>query len=279
MRYLPLLLFALTIATHIHAQNREVFGARAGAMVNASTALDDAFGAFNNQAALGYLPALSAGAAYQNAWLLKETGLKTIAVAAPIKQIGVLGVSAYSFGFSDYAENKFGFCYAKNFGDKISMGLQMSYFQTRFVEPYGQRGILSGEFGVLAKLTTSLWWGAHVSNPTQSHWNVPTNDRLPTVLKTGISYRFSEKLLTVFDLIKDLDHPLAVRAGLEFTAAKGVYLRAGMGTSPTQFALGAGFDLKTLRFDFAAQYHQALGFVPQVSLHYNLPRDKKKTPE
>lgn len=260
------------------AQNREVFGARSAAMANASTCIEDVFGAFNNQAALGFSKRISAGVAYQNAWLLKETGLKTIAVAVPAKSYGVLGLSAYSFGFSAYAENKYGISYSKAFGEVLSMGLQLSYFQTRFIEPYGQRGILAGEFGVLARLSPNFSLGTHLFNPTQTYWNEDTRDRLPTVLKAGVGYKFSDKLLTTADVIKDLDHPIAIRVGFEFKAAEKVYLRGGMGTQPVQFSMGAGFDWKMLRMDMAAQYHQVLGFVPQFSLLYQpAPRTAEKT--
>jgi hypothetical protein len=98
------------------------------------------------------------------------------------------------------------------------------------------------------------------------------------VLKTGLSYRFSEHLLTTFDLVKDMDHPLAVRAGIEFRPAESVYLRGGMGNQPIQFSVGAGFEWKSLIIDLASQYHQGLGFVPQISLLYRHPRKSDQKP-
>ena len=49
---------------------------------------------------------------------------------------------------------------------------------------------------------------------------------------------------------------------------KSIVLRGGVGTQPTTAAFGIGTSIKSLNIDLATQYHQVLGFSPEISINY-----------
>lgn len=271
-----LVLQCLTLST-LASNNNYPAGARAGAMGNASVTFSNLFSSFNNQAGLGYLKQVEFGFSYRNNFLLKQTGLKSAALAIPLNKIGVVAISVNSFGYNNYGEHKFGLAYAKQFGDVFSMGLQIDYLQTQFNDNYGSRGVLLGEFGVQGKLTDNLMVGAHVYNPTRTFINKESDDRVPTIIKAGLGYTFSEKLITSIELEKDLDiEKPNFKAGIEYKPNAIVALRVGVNSLHAKFSFGAGFYWKDLVIDVASEYHQTMGFVPQVSLIYGLKSKKKE---
>ncbi len=256
------------------ANNNYPVGSRASALGNATSTFQTVFSNFHNQAGLARISQISAGIAYKNNFLLKETGLKSAAIAIPINEIGVIGASVSSFGFNDFAENKFGLAFAKSFGDKLSMGLQLDYLQTRFVEPYGSKGILFGQFGVQGQITEELSIGAHVYNPTRSSLDKTVNDRVPTILKTGIAYTFNDKLLTLLEVEKDLEQAINVKAGIEYLVHEKVDVRFGINSLNRNVSFGAGIHLDDWEIGLASEYHQTLGFVPNMAIRWQLNRNE-----
>jgi hypothetical protein len=203
-------------------------GSRAGAMGNASVTFKSVFSNFHNQAGLGNLEQAEFGASYRNNFLLQQTGLKSVAGAVPISKVGVIGFSVNSFGYSQYGEHKFGLAFAKKFADYISMGLQVNYLQTQFNSNYGNKGVVVAEFGVMGKLTNELTIGAHIYNPTRTYLSEEFKERIPTIIKAGLGYSFSEKLLTSLEMEKDLDITKPnFKAGLEYKPYKPLALRFG----------------------------------------------------
>jgi len=67
------------------------------------------------------------------------------------------------------------------------------------------------------------------------------------------------------------------KAGIEYKAIKEFYLRAGISTNPALSSFGFGLNLKNLKIDFSANYHQVLGISPQVGLSYVMEKKKYKT--
>lgn len=256
------------------SNNNYPVGGRAVSMGNASVTFDNAFSAFHNQAGLGFIQNFSAGIAYRNNFFLQETGLKSLAIAAPISNVGVIGLSVNSFGFSAYGEHKFGLAFSKAFGEVISMGFQLDYLQTQFSEPYGSKGMILGEFGVLAKLNEKVRIGAHLFNPTRTTLEPSIPERIPTILKAGFSYTFSANLLTTLEIEKDLDLKPNLKAGLEYKINEKIYLRGGVNSAPVKVSFGAGFVFKNLQIDLASEYQQILGFVPAIGMRYSFDKQK-----
>ncbi len=242
-------------------------GARAAGMGNASVSLSDAWSAQHNQAGLGFLKNPSAGFYYENRFLLKELSIKGGVAALPVKG-GTFGLCISNFGYSVYSENKYSLSFAKAFGDKLSAGIAMDYLTTKISEGYGSKGVLAAEFGIQAKPLKGLTVAAHIFNPTRAKIAEYNDERLPTVIRFGGDYNFSEKVTVAIETEKDISQKAIFKAGIEYKPVKEFYIRAGVGTNPTLSSFGFGINIKSLKVDVAANYHQTLGFSPQLALTY-----------
>jgi hypothetical protein len=243
-------------------------GARSAAMGNASVSLSDVWSAQHNQAGLGFVKDISAGAYYENRFLLKELGIKGGVAAIPVKA-GTFGLCISNFGYSLYSENKYSLSFAKAFGNKLSAGVALDYLTTKIAEGYGNKGVLAAEFGIQARPLKGLSIGMHLFNPTRAKLSDYNNERIPTIIRLGADYSFSEKVIIAIETEKDMSKKAMFKTGLEYKVVKEFYLRAGIVTNPTLGSFGFGINIKNLKIDFSANYHQTLGFSPQLGLTYS----------
>lgn len=253
-------------------------GSRSSGMGNASVSFGDVWSAHHNQAGLGFVRDISAGTYYENRFLLKEISVKGGVVALPIKA-GTFGLTISNFGYSLYNENKYSLSFAKTFGDKLSFGIAMDYLTTKIAEGYGSRGVLAGEFGIQAKPLKGLTIGAHVFNPTRAKIADYNDERLPTIIRFGGDYNFSDKVTVAVETEKDIAQKAIFKAGIEYKPIKELYLRVGVGTNPTLTSFGFGINLKNFKIDVSGNYHQTLGISPQLGLTYIFKKAEPTTPK
>lgn len=256
-------------------QDNGHFGGRSAAMGHASVSLFDVWSTHHNQAGLGWLTAPTAGVFLQNRYLLKEFNYAGAAYAHPLKT-GVIGASFTQFGSSLYAENKVGLSYGMRFGENITGGVAMNYHSTRIGNNYGNHSALTAELGMQAYLNENLMLAAHLFNPTRSKINDYADERIPTIMRLGLSYNFSEKVLTVLEAQKDLLNEPSFKAGIEYIPNDKLYLRAGVGTSPTVATMGIGLKFESLQLDIAASYHSVFGIWPELSLQYKFKEKSRQ---
>jgi hypothetical protein len=277
MKKIYSLFFASIILSSAQAGNEDYpIGARSAALGNATVSFSDLWSAHHNQAGLGFVRDISAGVSYENRFLLKEISVRGGAAALPIKQ-GTFGLCITNFGYSQYSENKYSLSFAKSFGEKFSAAIAMDYLSTKIAEGYGSRGALVAEAGILAKPIKGLSIGAHVFNPTRSRISAYDDERLPTIIRLGADYLFSDKVRLAAEVQKDIKYKAEFKAGLEYLPVKELYLRIGVSTNPTLSTFGFGLNLKNFKIDFAASYHQTLGISPQLGLSYTFAKSDKKT--
>lgn len=251
-------------------------GARSSALANASVTLTDLWAVQHNQACLALVDKPAAGLFYENRFLLPETGLKGGAMVLPTNS-GVFGLMVSSFGYSKYGESKYGLAYARKLGDNFAMGLQLDYLQTRIAENYGTSSNFAAEIGLRAKINEKLAIGVHVFNVNRALLHELDLDsantykeHIPTVMRVGVQYTFSEKVFAVLETEKDIDHKAIVKVGVEYHITEPFYLRLGVSSHPFQNSFGFGMKFSQLHIDVAASYHSVLGYSPQLSISYHL---------
>ncbi len=274
--YSILVFFLLVFITKAGNEDFPI-GARSSAMGNASVSLSDVWSAQHNQAGLGFVRDYSAGVYYENRFLLKELSIKGAAIAVPVRA-GTFGLCITSFGYTQYSENKYSLSFAKAFGNKLSAGIALDYLSTKIAEGYGSRSVFAAEAGIIAKPLKNLAIGAHVYNPTRAKLSSYNDERLPTIIRLGADYSFSDKVILAIETEKDIAQKALFKAGMEYKAVKEFYLRIGIATNPTLSSFGFGINLKNLKIDFAANYHQVLGISPQVGLSYIIKKAERKFP-
>jgi len=243
------------------------FGGRAAGMGNAAVAVYDFWALSHNQAGISKQQQATAGVYFENRYLAREMSFGAAAFSLPAAD-GVIGLSVGYFGYSLYNETKVGLAYARSFGERLSIGVQLNYFYTFIGEGFGSAGNLAAEMGVIYEILPKLQIGAHVFNPTRARISGYSNERIPTVLRFGTAYHFSNRVLLSIETEKDLEREPVFRAGLEYGITEQIFLRAGLGTKPTTNAFGLGVNLGGLRIDLATSFHHILGYSPQASLRY-----------
>jgi hypothetical protein len=149
------------------------------------------------------------------------------------------------------------------------MGVQINYSSTQISDGYGQTNSISGNIGLLADLNEDLTISAVVINPNRAKLAEFTDERMPTLLKLGLRYNISEKIIAFTEVAKDIDFDANVRVAIEYKALDLIYFRAGYATNPALSSFGFGLNLDKFKLDFASGFDSNLGFSPQVSLSYS----------
>jgi hypothetical protein len=242
-------------------------GGRAAAMGNTCMAFYDGWSGFNNQAGLGWCKKFSAGAYYENRFLLKELSLKAIGAVLPVKK-GAFGLSFRYFGFSLYNEIKTGLAFGMRFGNSFSAGIQLDYLRFHVGEDYGTKNLFTFEIGLQYRAKEQLCLAVHIFNPVLIKLTNDPVERVPTVIRLGIAWQASKNFITSAEVEKDLVNIPIIKAGLEYHFVNPLYIRIGFLTNPTQFTFGFGLEFGNLSFDIASSYHMVLGFSPQGSIIY-----------
>ena len=264
------------LITFSYAQiGNDFVGARSSAMGGYNVTLSDVWSTNNNQAGLGFVKDITGGIYYENRFLLRETSYKAGAFVLPIKS-GAFGISVASFGFELFNETKAGLSYGQRFGDKFSVGVQLNYLSTKLPQEYGSKATLTGAVGLITKLSKELSLGIHIYNPTRAKLAEYDNERVPTIMKLGLDYRFSKKVMFGVSTEKDVNFDAIVNVGIEYHITEILYLRGGISTNPTQYAFGIGMQLTHFKIDLSSSFHQTLGVTPGISIIYSRKKKTKK---
>jgi hypothetical protein len=110
--------------------------------------------------------------------------------------------------------------------------------------------------------------GVHLFNPTRSQIAEYADERIPTILRGGFSYQFSDKVIVALETEKDVDQETVFKAGIDYKVVDNFSLRAGVGSNPASNSFGFGMQLGQLQIDLASSYHYVLGYSPQISMVY-----------
>lgn len=242
-------------------------GAKAYGLAGTSILFSDFWSAENNPAGLGFLKQWGAGLSYENQFLEKELANKSAVFSFPMAK-GAFGVSFNQFGFSNFNETKFGLSYGKQLGKSLAMGIQMNHLSTHIGEGYGNQSTISGNLGLMAKITDDISMAAMIINPSRTKRAEFDDERYPSILKLGISYNYSEKVIAYSEIVKDIDFDTDLKVAIEYKIIQGLDLRLGYATNPSLSSFGFGVDLHQFHLDFASGFDSNLGFSPQVSLSY-----------
>ena len=263
-----LLASVLLTTTLLRADTEPIpVGARQAGMAYANLTLIDLWCARANQAGLAGLEHTMAGVFYQQHWLSPDLAMQGVAFATPLGK-GTIAASATNFGYDLYREQGAGLAYAMRFGEGLRAGVQFDYLNTRLGEDYGHHSAMVAQLGVQARLSDALWIGAHIYNPTRSEQGGRYEEKIPTVLRAGMGYTFSEQLLMTAAIEKDIDKDERFSAGIEYHPAKAFFLRMGVATGPVVGTFGAGFQVGKVDIDLAVGVRSRLGATPQIGINY-----------
>ncbi len=242
-------------------------GAKGIAMGNLGVSFNDINAAFANQAGLAFLPKTAFTLFGESRFALSEIKTVSAAAALPTKS-GTFGLTVSYFGYESYNEQRLGIAYARKLMDKLAIGIQFDVLNTT-IPNYGRRTLFSFEAGLQYEVLDNLTVGVHAFSPVRVE--IVEDEDLPTVFELGFAYKASDKVTFYGEVEKDIEYPLVVKIGLEYSIVTSFYLRGGINLNPTQLSFGLGYEANdNLSIDVGASFHQTLGVSPALSVNYNL---------
>lgn len=245
-------------------------GSRSHALGNASVAIDDIWAYHHNPANLVSVKKLGFGLSYENRFLLKELQSQGLVVALPLK-VGVISFGLQSFGFKNFRTNRLGLGYSMKLADFLSCGVQLNYHQVRLTDAYGRKDALTAELGLKANITDDWKVAFSVFNLTRTKISEFGEDRLTTLMRLGTQYNFSEKVMLVAELEKNIEFPVRFKTGIEYCPIRKLFLRGGFATQPIELSAGVGYRFREqFQLDVGSAYHQILGWSPNFSFTYQM---------
>lgn len=247
-------------------------GARASGLGYASSCLSDEWSIFNNIGALATLKDVKVGFTYDAHPSFKPFNKAAMVFVIPL-EVGVAGLGVYRTGDNLYNEQILTAGFSSKFG-LASLGIKLNYIQYN-VDGFGRKGVFSLSFGGVAELTPRLSVGAYIVNLNQPKLSIIDDNRLPTQLIAGISFKASGKVIIATELEKDLDYPLMWKSGMECQIHKKFTVRTGFNVSPTGGFMGFGFNPRKFTLDYACQYRFNLGMRHQATVGYKFKAKEK----
>ena len=265
------LFFLLCFQIHVLiSQGIYSSGARNVALSNASVALSDEWYFFNNPGATPSSQKMAFGVSYENRFLLKEMQSQTLVGVIPLKK-GVLSFGSQVYGYSQFRSFKTGIGYALPLAEFISAGVQLNYQGVRLNQNYGSVNAMTAEFGLLTKLNKKVAIGFSIYNIGSALLDEYQYDRFTNLLRLGLKYQLSDKVMFLSEIEKNSEYPLNVKISTEYLPTDNVYLRGGFSLQPVAFSFGFGYVFeKFFMLDVGSTYHQVLGWSPAISCSYKL---------
>ena len=255
------------------AGDHVITGGRAAALGYTCVTQSDEWSVFNNQAGLAWCKRFSAGIYFENRFFLEDLSGKAVALTLPAGK-GAFGISFFQFGFSLYSELNAGIAYGMHLTKRFSAGVKVDYLHLHVADGFKDNNAFSCETGLQFRASDHLWLGLHIANPVPVKFSPGASDRLPTLMRFGISWRISEGLHCDAEVEKDLIVKPSWKAGIEYRPVKSFSIRLGFLTNPATFTFGFGSVVGNLQFDLASSYNLILGYSPQASVVYYFGKRK-----
>lgn len=267
--------FSCFLTLQAQSGGSTTFGARSAGMANASVTLADEWAVFNNIGTLAGIDKQYAAFGYANRFGLEGWNNIGASFVSPLSFGGVAGLGVWRFGDNLYNENRVSLGYShKLYG--VSLGIQANYFAVS-IEGLGTRQMLILEFGGLVQLSEKLFMGMHIYNFNQAKLNDFQDERIPTIMRAGLSYRPVDKLMVNIETEKNIDFDPSFRVGVSYELfTDKAFIRTGISTQPFVNYYGLSLKHKNFHFDYALSTHNKLGISHQLSLSYHLKEKKQK---
>lgn len=242
---------------------QDLLTARSQALGGTATFAQNADAALANPAGLVGVENWFASASFERRYLLAD--LDFIGVAGGFSTAsGSFGFAIEQFGFAEFKQQEISIGYGRKLSTKLSIGGKVKYHRIDINE-YGSENAIGFELGLQARLSKELLIGTHLLNP------IPTNrvslDDFASIFRVGAAFIPTEKVMVGFELEKDIDFPVRVKAGVEYGATERFDIRAGFSSEMGQVHFGFGLDVsEQISIDTAIRYHQTLGMTPTFGL-------------
>ncbi|MTI20640.1 hypothetical protein E1176_06375 [Fulvivirga sp. RKSG066] len=261
------------ISFNLSAQNGLMqIGARPAAMGYAYATEADQWSFFHNPGGLGQLESeYAAFFALENKYGIEGLNIMGAGIISPVP-VGTVAFGAFRFGDDFYNEQSLSLAYGNQFGI-ASLGLKANLLQYN-IEGFGTKSVLTLDFGGTATVTKELVFGAYIRNINQAKVESSGEERVPTILNAGISYRPLDKLRLNIETEKAIEYDASLRVGLEYLILEKLAVRTGVSTAPFTSYGGLGFTKGRLSVDYAITKNTSLGYSHQGAVSFRIKQEK-----
>ena len=245
--------------------------ARSSAMGNVGVMFADHYSLMNKPAGMAYWNHHSFGGSYENKFMMPELAAMAVGINVPMFN-GAMGLTASSYGYNLYGEQNIGLAYAKILSEQFAIGLKFNYFMINQGAEYDNFSGLVGEIGIMSSITDELRLGAHIYNLNRAKISDYQNERVPTIMRLGLSYQMNDKVQLCLEAEKNIDAKASIKMGMDYQALDPLFVRCGIQTNPTILTFGFGLQWKSFMLDFSTTQHAVLGYSPNLGLVYTFGR-------
>ena len=222
---------------------------------NAGVAYAGHWGLFQNPALMVSEKKTEAAVGYENKFFISELSTVSAGVVIPTQYVQVGAALSY-FGYSAYSETQAGIAFARSFSDKFSMGVQFNYYSVYFSPTERSQGVVIAQVGLLSEISKDFYVGFNVYNPAQTNIKTELVEKhIPSIFNLGTMYRFSDKLLWVAQLNKEIGSDVGWATGFEYQVVDALSVRLGGYGSPFVPSLGIGLHFGKFTFDANFERH------------------------
>lgn len=226
--------------------------------------------ALQNQAALAYIPVVTAGIITERRFLLKAISTHNAALAVPVRH-GGFGLHLQQSGYTDYKRQAIGLSYGRTLGDRFSIGMQADYL-SEFIPQYTTTATVVFELGCLMHLTSQLHMGLHVFNPTAGSAQSLGKNKVPAIYSAGLGYEVRPAFLLSIAVTQETDAATLTKVMCEYRIIKQLSLQLGICTDPQLNSAAIGISLQQLYIQLSASHHPQLGLTPATAIVWQLKR-------
>ncbi len=208
---------------------------------------------------------IQAGATAEQRFGLSELSMANIGAAYGLGSGGI-GLQLGSFGFATYQETRVGLAYGRKLTDKFSVGAEFTGFATN-TEGYASTFDVTFGLGIQLEIAPEIHVATRIFSPFRTE-RLP-DEYLPQLLAIGLSYRPSDQVILNAEVHQDTDHPLRVRAGVEYLPAEELSIRVGIATQASELSFGLGYEIiEGLDLSAGAVWHEVLGVWPGIGVRW-----------
>jgi hypothetical protein len=244
-------------------------GAPAQGIGYATSCIGDEWSIFNNVAGMAKIKNPIAACTYLSIPSFKSFNRMAAVINIPFHLL-TAGAAVYRFGDALYNEQILTLAAANKFG-LASLGAKAEYIQYN-IQGYGTKGFVSFSAGGIAELTPTLSVGAYIQHINQPQLSSYENEKLPTWMNLGISFKPVTTVVITSEIQKALDFSPTYKAGLAYEVHKKIIIRTGFNIRPDKAFFGLGFRLKQFLFDYAFAFSQNTGSQHQASVGYKIKK-------
>jgi len=266
-----LLLFSLLFACNSESQNYIYpqnillpYSAEAWGVGGASVSSQNVMAVFNNPAAYSDIQKFQCGIYSDQRFSQTKIISGAAAIVIPARVMNI-GFAASHFGDSIYNQEKIGISVSRHLSKKLSLGATMSYMAT-YKTGDVMRGNILGEIGLHFEATEKLKLGLFIFNPSQSVYSVLDQNKIPTFVRLGAGYEIADNTELLIEAQQGINQPLILRGGVKYKFNSLFSAAAGIASNPVYLTFGLSLRLKNTRLDYAAGFHEILGYAPHLGI-------------